>query len=111
MKKSEQFARRLYTKFPPGELTIDKITAARFGHVPLRDVRLDQCPLRTLPEWIYADRKQGSVDGFTKAAQADQACAERLERMQQTLPYALALHQRPIVIPSGQQIQGIEHGR
>jgi len=31
--------------------------------------------------------------------------------MQQTLPYALAFNERPIVIPSWQQIQSVDHGR
>ena len=67
-------------------------------------MRFDQYPLCAFPKRICADRKQGSIDGFTIAAQADQPDAERLQRMQETLPYALAFHERPIVIPSRQQI-------
>jgi len=55
-------------------------------------MRFDERPLRAFPEWLCTDRKQGGIDGFTEAAEACQARTQRLQSMEDTLPYSLALH-------------------
>jgi len=55
-------------------------------------MRFDERPLRAFPEWLCTDGKQGSIDGFTEAAEAYQAHAQRLRSMENTLPYSLAFH-------------------
>jgi hypothetical protein len=74
-------------------------------------VRFDEGPLCALPEWLRAHGQQGRVDGFAEAAQARQACTESLQGVQHTLSNALALQQCPVVIPAGQEVQGIWYGR
>lgn len=70
-------------------------------------MRFDQGSLRALTQRFGADCHHRRLHRFRPAPQPDQLVAQRLERVQQPLADTLPLDQHPVVVPAGQQVEGV----
>src|SRR3954453_14018175 len=72
--------------------------------VALRDVGLDQRPVRALPRRLRGARGEPRLDGLREASRVGELPARRVQRVQPQLTEALAFELEPVVVPVGQQI-------
>ena len=68
IRHGQQITWRIYTELSADQGSVREKAAACFGQISFRDMRLDQRPLSTFPEWLGAYCKQGRVNGVSKTA-------------------------------------------
>ena len=108
MDHGREFWARLNTQLTVEDVPVGFESAAAFDPVALGQMRLDQHALGALPQRFGSDGHHRCLHRLGAAADSGKLTAERLKRMEQPLPDAFAFDQRPIVIPSGQEINGID---
>jgi hypothetical protein len=84
--------------------------AAAFDPITFRQVRLNQGTLCAFTKRIGAHGYQRGLYRLSAPPQLQKLAAQGLQRVQQSLSNALAFDQSPIVVPPGQQIEGINSG-
>ena len=102
-----EFWARLNTQLTIEDVPVGFESAAAFNPVALRQMRLDQHALGALPQGFGRDGHHRRFYRLGAASRLCQLTAERLQRMEKPLPDAFTLDQYPVVVPSGQEIDGI----
>ena len=106
VQQGDQLGRRLRVELIAQPVAVGDERPPSLHPVAFGQVRLDQHPLRALPQRLGGDRGQRHVDRLRASPLVHEAATERLQRVQHAEAHPLPLGQRPVVVPARQQVQG-----